>query len=96
LIYFFALIIIGQKIILNLFLAILLESFDVDSLSNELNKGLFAGGSTEAEKDWYEKVCDLFSVICYKKTRRNSSATNLVGTIPITPKNAHRKGAGEV
>jgi len=32
------LIIIGQKVLLNLFLAILLENFDEDSLNQELKK----------------------------------------------------------
>ena len=37
-IYFISLIVIGQKILLNLFLAILLENFDEDSLSQEIKQ----------------------------------------------------------
>lgn len=37
-VFFISLVIIGQKILLNLFLAILLENFDVDSLNQEIKE----------------------------------------------------------
>eukprot|EP00347_Sterkiella_histriomuscorum_P013361 403365010 len=58
-IFFLSLIIIGQKILLNLFLAILLENFDEDSLSQEIKQKF------EESKDTKPKVTKIEQFLSY-------------------------------
>lgn len=81
--YFISLIILGQKVLLNLFLAILLENFDEDALQEKIKEELEKEKMEDEEisQGRFEKIAERakqYFTKLFKKKTTNSTATSAI------------------
>lgn len=66
--YFISLVLLGQFVLLNLVIAIIIENFEFQSVKNDLVSKLTDMNGDDHKLDWYERIFKKFKY-CNKKRR---------------------------